>query len=52
MGASQVISNRAPQIRFGSANWVEPEKGRHNLMVSEPRFTRFWKSLGLRGSGI
>ena len=35
MGASQVISNRAPRIRFGSANRVGLEKGRYNLVVSE-----------------
>ena len=29
------------------SNW-----GRHSLAVSEPRFRRFWKSLGLGGSGI
>ena len=28
------------------------ELGRHSLVVSEPRFRRFWKSLGLDGSGI
>ena len=28
------------------------ELGRHSLVVSEPRFRRFWKSLGLGGSGI
>ena len=27
MGASQVISNRAPRIRFGPANWVGSKKG-------------------------
>ena len=27
------------------------ELGRHSLVVSEPRFRRFWKSLGLGGSG-
>ena len=26
--------------------------GRHSLVVSEPRFRRFWKSLGLGSSGI
>ena len=26
--------------------------GRHSLVVSEPRFRRFWKSLDLGGSGI
>ena len=29
-----------------------PSWGRHRLVVSEPRFRRFWKSLGLGGSGI
>ena len=52
MGASQVISNRAPRIRFESANRVGPEKGRYNLVVSKPRFRRFWKSLGLGGSRV
>ena len=28
------------------------ELGRHSLVVSEPRFRRFWKSLGLDGFGI
>ena len=28
------------------------ELGRHSLVVSEPRFRRFLKSLGLGGSGI
>ena len=28
------------------------ELGRHSLVVSEPRFRRFWKSLGLGGSRI
>ena len=28
------------------------ELGRHSLVVSEPRFRCFWKSLGLGGSGI
>ena len=28
------------------------ELGRHSLVVSEPRFRHFWKSLGLGGSGI
>ena len=39
MGASQVISNRAPHIRLGPANQVGPEKGRyrnpHLLKVEE-----------------
>ena len=26
--------------------------GRHSLVVSEPRFRRFWKSLGLGGSRV
>ena len=30
MGASQVISNRAPRIRFEPANWVRPKNGCHN----------------------
>ena len=29
-----------------------PSWGRHNLVVSEPRFRHFWKSLGLGISGI
>ena len=32
MGASQVISNRAPRIQFGPANQVGPEKGRQILI--------------------
>ena len=45
-------SIRAAWIRFGPANRVGSEKGRHKLVVSEPRFRRFWKSLGLGGFGI
>ena len=37
MGASQVISNRAPQIRFGFANWDEPEKGRDIQYLDEKK---------------
>ena len=43
---------RASRIRFGPSNRVGSEKGHHSLVVSEPRFRRFWKSLGLGGSGI
>ena len=52
LGASQFSGIRASRIRFGPANRVGSEKGRYSLVVSEPRFRRFWKSLGLGGSGI
>ena len=52
MGTSQVISNRAPRIRFGPANRVGLEMGCYNLVVSEPRFRHFCKSLGLGGSRV
>ena len=45
-------SIRASWIRFGPANRVGSEKGRHMLVVSEPKFRRFWKSLGLGVSGL
>ena len=48
----QLSSIRASWIWFGPANRVGLEKGRHNLVVLEPRFRHFWKSLGLGGFGI
>ena len=42
----------ASRIRFEPANRVGLEKGCYNLVVSDLRVRRFWKSLGLRGSGM
>ena len=34
---------RASRIRFGPGNRVGPRRGHYTLVVSEPRFRRFWK---------
>ena len=52
VGAPQFSGIRASRIRFGPVNRVGSEKGRHSLVVSEPRFWRFWKCLGIGGSRI
>ena len=44
MGASQVISNRAPRIWFGLANLVGPEKGRYSSGIRDPRSSEFIES--------
>ena len=43
---------RASRIWFEPANRVGSKKRCYSVVVSEPRFTRLWKSLGLGGSGI
>ena len=54
-----VISNRAPRIRFRSANWVGSEKGRYLVTPSLDTGCRvggvtvkWYQSLGLGDSGI
>ena len=51
-GCHILVGIGASRIRFGSANWVGSKKGCYKLVVLDPRFRRFWKSLGLGGSGI
>ena len=51
-GCHRLVGIGTSRIRFGPANRVGSKKGCHKLVVLEPRFWRFWKSLGLGGSGI
>ena len=52
LGASQFSGIRAPIGGVIVKCYQSPNWGHHNLVVSEPRFRRFWKILGLGGSRI